>query len=155
VPPSGLDRPTRVLRASTGGDATALAVAKVTERVEAGDYGRALMMAEQALASGGELDEALRHYAELCREKLRQTYVERIGSGRTILRVAVDPEALRGRALDSRLAFLLSLLDGASSVDDVIDMSSMPALEAVRALHELLQEGVVEVLEPGRRRKAP
>ena len=126
---------------------------KVLERIEAGDFGRALMLAEQTIA-GGDLSPELQHYAELCREKLRQTYLERIGSGRTILRVAVDPDTLRSRALDPRLAFLLSLLDGASTVDDVIDMSTMPALEAVRALHELMQEGVVEVV-PSRRRQAP
>lgn len=126
---------------------------KVLERIEAGDFGRALMLAEQTIA-GGDLSPDLQHYAELCREKLRQTYLERIGSGRTILRVAVDPDTLRSRALDPRLAFLLSLLDGASTVDDVIDMSTMPALEAVRALHELMQEGVVEIV-PTRRRQAP
>lgn len=134
----------------------ARALDKVVERFEAGDFGRALMLAEQAFDDARGTDaEDLRHYAELCREKLRQTYLDRIGSGRTILRVTVDPDTLRGRSLDPRLAFLLSLLDGASSVDDVIDMSTMPALEAVRALHELMQEGVVEVVEPGRRRKAP
>lgn len=127
---------------------------RIIERVAAGDFGRALMLAEQTIA-GGDTSEDLQHYAELCREKLRQTYLERIGSGRTILRVAEDPDALRRRALDPRLAFLLSLLDGASTIDDVIDMSTMPPLEAVRALHELLQEGVVEVAQPGRRRQVP
>lgn len=153
-----VERPTRAIRTpaqvvAVGQDsASGKALLKVAERFEAGDYGRALMLAEQVLELDPEAEE-LRHYAELCREKLRQTYLERIGTGRTILRVSVTDEKLRERSLDPRLAFLLSLLDGASSVDDVVDMSTMPPLEAVRALHELLVEGVIEVVE--RLRKAP
>ncbi len=158
APPS--DPPTRAVRTPTGTNRALKPperpLDKVVERFEAGDFGRALMLAEQAFDDDdGPEAQDLRHYAELCREKLRQTYLERIGSGRTILRVTDDAHTLRGRALDPRLAFLLSLLDGASTVDDVIDMSTMPALEAVRALHELMQEGVVEVVPPGRRRNAP
>lgn len=153
-----IERPTRAIRTPAQVVAVAQVSAsekilvKVAERFQAGDFGRALMLAEQVL----ELDEGaeeLRHYAELCREKLRQTYLARIGTGRTLLRVSVSDEKLRERSLDPRLAFLLSLLDGASSVDDVVDMSTMPPLEAVRALHELLVEGVIEVVE--RLRKAP
>lgn len=158
-PSEGLvERPTRAIRTpaqvvAVGQEsASEKALLKVAERFEAGDFGRALMLAEQVI----ELDEGaeeLRHYAEVCREKLRQTYLDRIGTGRTILRVSVTDAKLRERALDPRLAFLLSLLDGASSIDDVVDMSTMPPLEAVRALHELFVEGVIEVVE--RLRKAP
>jgi hypothetical protein len=152
TPAPGSEPPTRALRREpTSAESPA---DRIAERIEAGDFGRALMLAEQMIA-GGDESEDVQHYAELCREKLRQTYLERIGSGRTILRVAVDADALRSRALDPRLAFLLSLLDGASTIDDVIDMSTMPPLEAVRALHELLQEGVIEIAPTGRRRQAP
>jgi hypothetical protein len=45
--------------------------------------------------------------------------------------------------LDSRSAFLLSRIDGSSCADDLLDVSGMPRLEALRVLARLVAGGVV------------
>lgn len=47
-------------------------------------------------------------------------------------------------ALDPRTAFLLSRIDGTMSVDELLEISGMPRLEALRLLAQLLRQGVVE-----------
>jgi hypothetical protein len=45
--------------------------------------------------------------------------------------------------LDPRAAFLLSRLDGSMSIDDLLDVSGMPRLEAMRVLALLMRHGAV------------
>jgi hypothetical protein len=45
--------------------------------------------------------------------------------------------------LDSRSAFLLSRIDGSTCADDLLDVSGMPRLEALRVLARLVAGGVV------------
>ena len=58
-----------------------------------------------------------------------------------VLRVAFDE--VKTLALDHREGFLLSLVDGASSVEQILDVCGMPSLEAARILCRLAAEGVV------------
>jgi CRP-like cAMP-binding protein len=46
-------------------------------------------------------------------------------------------------SLDSRSAFLLSRIDGTTNADDLLDVSGMPRLEAVRVLAKLVADGIV------------
>ena len=45
--------------------------------------------------------------------------------------------------LDPRAAFLLSRIDGCMTVDDLLDVSGMPRLEAMRVLALLIRHGAV------------
>ena len=45
--------------------------------------------------------------------------------------------------LDHRAGFLLSCIDGMSSIDDILDVSGMRELDALRILFELVQENVI------------
>ena len=51
---------------------------------------------------------------------------------------------MRWLSLDHRAGFLLSLVDGRSTVDEVLDMSGMSELEALRLLLQLLQQNVIK-----------
>ena len=42
-----------------------------------------------------------------------------------------------------RAGFLLSLVDGISSIEELLDISSMPRLEALRILYGLLDQRVI------------
>jgi hypothetical protein len=52
---------------------------------------------------------------------------------------------LEGRNLPGRAAFLLSCLDGASTVEQIIDVSAMPVLLAYETLDMLVRDGIVEL----------
>ncbi|MEZ4315485.1 MAG: hypothetical protein R3F14_46305, partial [Polyangiaceae bacterium] len=119
-------------------------VAAIEARLEAGDYGRALMMAEAALVEHAG-DPVVSGYASTCRDELYKRYLERLGAGDHVPRLAVNRGALTGLSLDHRAGFLLSCVDGGSTVEEIIDVSAMPRLDAVRILYELVQEGVLEM----------
>lgn len=124
---------------------------RVRARFEVGDYSGALVIAE------GMLDEDPKHlaakcYADSCRAMLRQMYLARIGDKAGVLRVTLDPDEIRELALDHRAGFLLSCIDGASTIDEILDVSGMQPLDALRILYELIQEGVIEAEGPPSRR---
>jgi hypothetical protein len=116
--------------------------AKLKLRFDGGDYSGALVLAEALLDERPD-DEAARRYADRCNEMLRQMYRSRIGDGSQVLRVAVSNEELRSLSLDHRAGFLLSCVDGYSSIDEVLDVSGMPELDALRILYELIQADII------------
>jgi hypothetical protein len=120
---------------------------KVRARFEVGDFSGALVLAEAML------EEDPRHlaatcYADSCRAMLRQMYLARIGDKASVLRQVMDSEQVMSLQLDHRAGFLLSLADGMSTIDEILDVSGMPALDALRMLYELIQEGVLEAEPP-------
>jgi hypothetical protein len=120
---------------------------RVRARFEVGDFSGALVLAEAML------EEEPRHlaakcYADSCRAMLRQMYLARIGDKACTLRQVMDSEQVKGLQLDHRAGFLLSLADGVNTIDEILDVSGMPALDALRILYELIQEGVVEAEAP-------
>jgi hypothetical protein len=117
---------------------------------EAKSYSNALVLAESVLASDPAHVQA-RRCAESCRDTLGQKYLSRLGGRENIPRVVMAPEEMRSISLDHRAGFLLSFIDGSMSVDEVLDVSSMPALDALRIMFELRMQGVIEITEPSRR----
>jgi hypothetical protein len=67
----------------------------------------------------------------------------RFGSRASVLVLRVAFDEVKTLALDHREGFLLSLIDGASSVEQLLDVCGMPPLEATRILCRLAAEGVV------------
>ena len=47
--------------------------------------------------------------------------------------------------LDQRSGFVYSFLDGASSIEDIIDVSGVPRLEVLRILDDLVAAGDVSL----------
>jgi hypothetical protein len=114
------------------------------DRFVGGDYDAALTLAEGILEVEPSHVEAQR-YADSCRDMLRQMYLSRVGGGEQVPRVVMSPEQLRWLTLDHRTGFLLSCVDGQSSIDEILDVCGMPGLDAVRILYELFEKGVVEM----------
>lgn len=117
------------------------------DRYAVGDFTGALVVAESILEGTPEDPEA-RRYAESCREVLTQMYSARLGPLTQIVTVAVAPDQVRWLSLDHRAGFLLSLVDGASTVEELLDISGMPRLEALRHLFMMLEQQVI-ALSPG------
>ena len=58
-------------------------------------------------------------------------------------RVAVTTEACVEQGLDHRAGFILSLLDGCSTVDTVLDVAGLPEQETLEVLCDLCARGIV------------
>jgi hypothetical protein len=87
-----------------------------------------------------------------CRAALERQCLSAIGSESTVLIAAVSNEELKRYALDHVSGFLLSLLDGDTRVENVLDISGMPRLLVLRHLHGLLERGIIVVASGLRRR---
>lgn len=105
---------------------------------------------EQALLLLTRLLEVLPLHAEAsslsdeCRSALERQCLSVVGSLSTVLVVAVTPEELLGFGLDHLSGFLLSLIDGATDVETVLDLCGRPRLLALGHLRDLVARGIVQ-----------
>jgi hypothetical protein len=116
------------------------------DRYAVGDYTGALVIAESILDQNPD-DEDARRYAQSCREVLTQMYAARIGPMDQVAIVAVPTDQITWLSLDHRAGFLLSLIDGVSSIDEILDISGMTRLDALRIMFTLVQQNVI-TLDP-------
>lgn len=117
-------------------------MAELRERYALGDFSGALTIAE-ALLEDQPTNTDVQRYADSCREVLQQMYLARLGALHQVPYVAVPAEQLRWLTLDHRAGFLLSHVDGVSTLEEILDISGMPQLEAMRLIYELLQQKVI------------
>jgi hypothetical protein len=115
---------------------------QIVDRYAVGDFSGALVLAEALLESAPEHVEALR-YAGKCRDVLMQMYAARLGALDQVVTMSIPSEQIRWLSLDHRSGFLLSLIDGTSSVEELLDISGMPRLDALRIMYGLFQERVI------------
>jgi hypothetical protein len=120
------------------------ALTPIRDRIARGDFMGALMRAEALLQEQPD-NVGATYFATMCQDKVRALYVERLGSSEGIPHVILTPDAIQALSLDHRSGFLISLIDGIASIDDVLDMSGMASLEALRLLLELKNEGVIGI----------
>jgi hypothetical protein len=123
-------------------------LAELQDRYAMGDYSGALVVAEGMLDTDPGNVEALR-FAKSCREVLTGMYTARLGALDQVVTVGVPGEQIRWLSLDHRAGFLLSLVDGALTLEEILDISGMPRLDALRIMFSLLQEGVITLPSPG------
>jgi hypothetical protein len=117
-------------------------VAEMRGRFSLGDYTGALEMAELLLAEEpGNLEAA--ECGENCRTVLEGMYAARLGPLDRVPLVVVPRAQMRWLSIDHRAGFVLSLIDGSSSIEMILDVSGMPKLDALRILHELVQQKIV------------
>jgi len=119
--------------------------AEMRARLALGDFTGALDLAEQITSARADdpLDHEARRCAEGCRATLIRMYHARIGPLDRVPVVIVPPDQLRWLSLDHRAGFVLSHVDGASTLEEILDVSGMPALHALRILAELVTKRVI------------
>ncbi len=137
-PPSVPARPPAPPRRAAGGDA----VAEMRDRFSLGDYTGALAAAESLLAAYPDHAEAKR-CADNCRSVLEQMYAARIGPLDRIPHVAVPREKLQWLSIEHQAGFVLSHVDGVSSLQMIMAACGMPMLDVLRILHELVHSRVI------------
>jgi len=102
-----------------------------------GDYARSLGAAELQLGLNPD-DESAHQYAINSRARLETRYTTRIGSLEYVFNLAVPAAKVKWLGLDPQAAALLSLVDGQTTVAEVLEISEMGRLEALRVFTELL-----------------
>lgn len=118
--------------------------AEMRERFALDDFTGALRTAELLLGKEPDHREA-QEVATKSVAKLELLYTSRLGAMSDVPRVAVPEGEVRWLGLDHRAAFLLSRIDGAHSIEEIIDVSGMPRLEALKTLVELRDLGALAV----------
>jgi hypothetical protein len=117
---------------------------EMSDRVSLGDFTGALEMAERILADNPEHAGALA-CAENCRNVLQQMFKARLGALDRVPLVAVPREQLRWLSIDHKAGFVLSLIDGISTLEMIIDVSGMAELDTLRILCELAQQRIISM----------
>jgi hypothetical protein len=118
------------------------------ERLAASDYQGALLAADALLEYRPRDQDAL-DCAQMARSELRKLYVGRIGSIDSVPHVAMGPDAIFSlKLLDFRAGYLLSRIDGLSSIREIVESGSLPSLEALGILSELFLRRVIVLNEP-------
>jgi hypothetical protein len=117
-------------------------VAEMAERFKLGDYTGALEMAELILAEDSTNLEAA-ECGENCRQVLVSMYAAKLAPLDRVPVIVVPNTQMRWLSIDHRAGFVLSLVDGVVSVETIVDLSGMPRLDALRILHELVQQRII------------
>jgi hypothetical protein len=112
------------------------------DRYAVGDFTGALVVAESILDSDPDNEDAKR-YAQSCREVLTQMYAARLGPMDQVPSVVVPADQITWLSLDHRAGFLLSLVDGTSNIEEILDVSGMTRLDALRIMYTLAQQNVI------------
>jgi len=119
-------------------------VGEMEELYALDDLTGALRFAELILGREPDNHQA-RVCAQNCRQRLIQLYASKIGSLEGVPVQALTETQMRWLGLDHRSGFLLSRVDGASTVEEVLDVCGMPRLEALKTLVDLLERGAIRV----------
>jgi hypothetical protein len=138
--------PPAVLMPSEPKSARDLQITEMKDRYAMGDFTGALVVAEGLLEVNADDIDAQR-YGQSCRDVLTQMYAARLGALTQRVRVAVPGDQIRWLSLDHRAGFVLSLIDGSSTVEELLDISGMNRLDALRILYTLYDQRVIALSE--------
>ena len=106
------------------------------------DFSSALVVAEALLEEDPNNREA-KECVLRCQAALQAVYLRRLGSLHQVPVLALSKTELRQAAIDHRSGFLLSLMDGVSTLEMILDVSGMPMLESLRVVLGLVDQGVI------------
>lgn len=118
---------------------------QMKDRYATGDFSGALALAE-SLLEGDRDDLEAQRFATSCRDVLTQMLASRLGTFAQVVVIALSQEELRWLTLDHRAGFLLSLVDGCSTIEELLDISGMARLESLRILSTLIEQRVVRLV---------
>lgn len=116
---------------------------EMSERFALGDFTAALQMAELILGRRPDHPKA-KEISRVSEERLAALYLSRLGSLSAVPKPIAGVE-VRWLGLDSRAAYLLSRIDGWTSLEVLIDLSGMSQLEVLRTIARLVDAGAVSV----------
>jgi len=108
------------------------------------DFEGALQLILKAEAQG-QNDSRLKQLHEQCEAQLLKLYEARLGDLQQTPKTKVQTSELVWLNLDHRAGFVLSLVDGTVSYEELFALSGMPKLETARVVAQLVRDGVIGV----------
>lgn len=109
--------------------------------IAAGDYAPALRLAEEVLSYAPENLEALR-LAALARTRIAEVSRPPSPDG-AVPHLLVRRDEIARLAIDSKAAFVLSHIDGHTTIGDLVDIMPLPGDETRAIVEALLESGVL------------
>jgi tetratricopeptide (TPR) repeat protein len=114
------------------------------DMLELDDFSGALELVDKILEQEPENPRALQMRSEARRE-LESIYSSKLGDLDRVPRVRMAGDEIIWLNLDHRAGFIMSLVDGQLSYDEILSVCGLDPLEAMRILVQLVQEKVIEV----------
>jgi hypothetical protein len=96
----------------------------------------------EVLRASGQTDE-VRALQRSLDERLHEHRLELLGGPSAVLSVVTGSTILRTMNMDPRAAFLFSMVDGVSSVEDLCDVANMSPTQTVMYLVDLVERGLI------------
>jgi len=110
--------------------------------LRAGDLPEGLELLE-TLARHQPADLEIQGFLELARAAALRAYRARVGTGESVPRLRIPPDEVLKYNLPAAAGFLLSMIDGRISLDELLAVSGMDPFDALRAFSNLLDAGIV------------
>jgi hypothetical protein len=117
----------------------------IRECLEAGDVMGALRAGESLLEKDPAHEAGLRYMAS-ARQDANKLFTDRLGGLSKIPCAQTGVEDLS--SFDHKAAFVLSLVDGTMTIEEILDVAAMPPFDALRILYELAEDGVIVTRAP-------
>ncbi len=133
-----------VLLSQASGEGDASLLADALELFRKGEVQESLELFE-TLAGENPGRMEIQGYFELVRSHLYKFYQERIEDPSRVLKVKIAAEEMMRFNLPANAGFVLSMVDGRTSVNEILALSGMDPFDAVRVVGKLLEAGIVEV----------
>jgi len=81
-------------------------------------------------------------YVDAIRSRLLQCYRKRVGERGAVPKLLIQPSEITRHQLPADAGFVLSLVDGETTVEQLISLSGLDAFEALRILNDLFDAGI-------------
>jgi hypothetical protein len=117
---------------------------RMLELFSDGDYEGAVEAAQHVLACQPD-DADAASYLRTCERLIGQRHVERLGDLRAVPRLIIPQDQVRCLALDHREGFVLALIDGRTSIEDILDIAGMNRVDVLRMIAWLLDADVIAI----------
>jgi len=125
------------------GEADGSLMADALELFRKGEVQESLELFETlARQNSGRME--VQGYLELVRSHLFKYYRERVADTSSVLKVKIAPQEIMKYNLPVDAGFLLSMIDGSTSVNEILALSGMDPFDGLRLVHRLLEAGIVE-----------
>lgn len=119
-------------------------VVEAHRHIEEGELDTALELL-LSVSTSQPFDLELEATIELVRCTLHKQYLEALGDLNNVPQLAADPKELTKFNLSSDAGFLLSMVDGVTSLESLISLSGMDSFHALRTAVGLIDAGILRI----------
>jgi hypothetical protein len=119
--------------------------ANLEELFDLGDFTTALEVADARLNLDPNDGVAL-GYRNRSHDRLLQMLMAKVGRLDARVELLVSSDQLKWLSVDHRAGFVISLVDGVATLEEILDVAGMPRLDALRILVALKERGVIGVV---------